>query len=66
MRQRELIKIMDYKEIVDWMAYDMSCDKEFREKENIRLSLESQKSNTPEQESNLLRQLFNLPAVPCL
>jgi hypothetical protein len=58
MRQRSLVKEMDMCEVVEWMAYDMACDEEFREKTLIEQSLKAQENNTPEQEAQLVRDMF--------
>lgn len=41
MRQRVLQDTMPLKEILEWLAYDLSCDKEFRD--NIEQSKKSEK-----------------------
>lgn len=57
-RQREVVAEWDMKEIIEWMAYDMACDEEFRERILLEQALESQRNNTAEQEAALIRNMF--------
>lgn len=45
-------------EVIEWMAYDMACDDDFRQKTLVEQSLKAQEKNTPEQEAELVRNLF--------
>ncbi len=61
MRQRDVAQIMDAKELIEWMSYDMSCDPEFREQIRVEKSMKEQETMGSEEQSNLIRQLFGLP-----
>lgn len=49
---------MDAKELLEWMAYDLACDDEFRGKAVREQELERQKSFTAEQEAEAIRNMF--------
>lgn len=49
---------MDAKEIVEWMAYDMLSDKEFKEKISIEMQLEEQKDQSAAEESRRIIEMF--------
>ena len=49
---------MDYNEIVDWLAYDMSQDDEFKKKIEREEALKAQENFTAEQEAAALEQMF--------
>jgi hypothetical protein len=54
MSQRELVRTISLNEIMDWMAFDLSCDPEFQKKINsIPVAL------PPEEEANAIRALLN-------
>lgn len=58
MRQKELINVMGVDEILDWLAYDLSIDPEYKEKVMHQLSIEQQKNSTPEEEAALIANMF--------
>lgn len=58
MRQRDVIVSMDNSEMLEWMAYDMACDKEFRDKTYKEIDLETQRKYNAEQEAARITNLF--------
>lgn len=58
MRQRDIVMSMDNKELLEWMAYDMACDKDFRDKTYKEIDLEQQRKYTAEQEAIRLMNFF--------
>lgn len=57
-RQRDLIRQFDSKEIYEWMAYDLACDNEFRKKTLQEDDIERQRNQSKEDEANRLRAFF--------
>ncbi len=54
MSQRELVRTVSSEEIMDWMAFDLSCDQEFRDNiSRIPVTLPA------EQEAEAIRRLLN-------
>lgn len=58
MRQRDIVMSMDNKELLEWMAYDMACDKDFRDTTYKEIDLEQQRKYTAEQEAIRLMNFF--------
>lgn len=49
---------MDARELLEWMAYDLSCETDFRQKVTKEIEIEKQKSFTAEQEAEAIRNMF--------
>lgn len=58
MRQRDVVVSMDNSEILEWMAYDMACDKDFRDKTYKEIDLEQQAKYNAEQEAIRVMNFF--------
>jgi len=54
MSQRELVRTVSVEEIMDWMAFDLSCDKDFRDRQP-RTVLKLSK----EEEAKAIKNLLN-------
>lgn len=49
---------MDYREMLEWMAYDMASNPEFREKIYKEIALEEQRKATAEEQANRIINFF--------
>lgn len=58
MRQRDVIKNFDSAEMLEWMSYDMACDKDFREKTYKQIEYEEQLKETNEQQAARIINFF--------
>ena len=54
MTQRQLTRHMSSKELMGWMAYDLSNNDEFKNK----IEIERQKAFTADQEADAIKNLF--------
>lgn len=55
---KELFEHMDNNDIMEWSAYDLTQDTEWQEKCKKELNMERQRTQTLEDESELMKQLF--------
>lgn len=58
MTQRNLVTTMGADELLGWIAYDKSCDPEFRDRIITEIELDRQHKFTAEQEAEAVRNLF--------
>ena len=49
---------MDANELVNWMAYEMTCDDDFRKKAEKALALEKSAKMTAEQRAEQMKNMF--------
>lgn len=57
---KELYEHMNNNEILEWAAYDMIRNPEWREKAQRELALLRQKEFTPEQEADAIKAMFSM------
>lgn len=55
---KELQNTMDVSEFMEWLAFEMSQDKEFRDKWETEIKLEQSAKKTPEQRAEEIRRMF--------
>ena len=55
---KELDDKMDAPEFIEWMAYEMSCDPEFRKKVDEEIALERSAKRTAEQRAEDIKKMF--------
>lgn len=56
--RQEIMAGMDANEIVNWMAYEMTCDSDFREKVKKELALERSAQLSKEQRAKAIKSMF--------
>lgn len=54
----EFYQDYDNNMIMEWLAYDMTQNTEWKEKANAEKAMEVQKERTPEQEAEAMKQFF--------
>ena len=55
---KELDEVMDAPEFIEWMAYEMSCDSDFRKKVDDEIALERSAKRTAEQRAEDIKRMF--------
>lgn len=58
MSRKRLMKEMDAKEVLMWMSYEMTVDRDTRERLQNEIALEAAENQTSEEEARLVKALL--------
>lgn len=56
----EIMRDMDANELVNWMAYEMTCDTKTRERLEKEISLENSRMMDDEQRAQAIKDMFKI------